>query len=165
MNKYCLYCNKELEAKGTKLNPIRKFCNHTCSSRYFSKMRYNKLKDNEEYKKKNRERFNNWYKNNKERQKINVLNSYHLNKDKWNQRRFVYRNRKKILKHLNTTCFCGNPVKLISNKNYDTYPTLLRGYLNEEDKNKNNKLIEEFTKKNLVGVCSKICLRKYKNGK
>lgn len=161
--KYCLYCNKELDMKeGTKqLNPKRKFCNDICRNRFAAKKRHTRLKDNEEFKQTNRTRFKNWYKNNKDRQKINILNNYKKNTEIWNQRRFVERHRKDILKYLNTTCFCGNPVKIIMHKTYGDYPKLSSGPNNQKESNL--KLIEEYTKKNLIGVCSKICLNKVKN--
>jgi hypothetical protein len=161
--KYCLYCKKELDIKeGTKqLNPKRIFCNSTCNTRYNAKKRHNRLKDNEEFKQTNRTIFKNWYKNNKDRQKTNVLNNYRNNKEKWNQRRFIERHRQDILKYLNTTCFCGNPVKMIMHRTYGDYPKLTGGPNNKKESNL--KLIEEYTKKNLIGVCSKICLNKVKN--
>ena len=161
--KYCLYCGKELDIKeGMKqINSKRMFCNSTCNTRYNAKKRHNRLKDNEEFKQKNRKRFKNWYQDNKEHQKLNVLNNYKNNKEIWNQRRFIERHRQEILKHLNTSCICGNPVKIIMHRTYGDYPKLTGGPNNKKESNL--KLIEEYTKKNLIGVCSRICLNKVKN--
>ena len=78
--KYCLYCGKELDIKeGMKqLNPKRKFCNDICRNRFAAKKRHTRLKDNDEFKQINRTRLKNWYKNNKDRQKNNVLNMFFL---------------------------------------------------------------------------------------
>lgn len=157
--KMCLQCGKELLPIGGKLNPKRVFCDHTCSTRYNALRRHNKLKNNKNFKKKAKERFQKWAKENKEQQKENILKDYYRNKGKWKQRKFAQEHREKIMQFINPKCFCGKETKIIYNKKYGIFPTLKKGSGNEEEK---LKIIKEYTKENLIGFCSQLCLQKEK---
>lgn len=156
----CLYCNKKLELReGQKqLNPSRKYCDRVCQTRYKAREWYKDNKDKPEFKVKAKRRMKNWYSNNKERQNKNTMNDYYKHKEIWNQRHLIYDHRDKIIQFINPLCSCGKPIKIIMHKTFGDYPRLVsRGQEKE-----NLKLIEKYTKENLIGVCSKLCLEKEK---
>lgn len=158
----CSYCGKELDLKEgkRKLNPRRRFCNHTCNTRYNSLKRHNQFKDNKKFKAKARKRFKGWYKKNKDNQNKNLLSYYYKNKGQWRERGFVQEHRKRIMQFINPLCSCGKKTKIIFHKKYGAVPKLSRGKGNEEEK---LGLIKRYTKENLVGVCSQLCLQKEKS--
>lgn len=159
MIKKCLGCKKELVAlPGKRINPKRKFCDHNCASRFNAKKNYEEQKDNLEYKARARNKFNKWYyvEGNRERQNKNVLKHYYLNKDKWAERKFCADQRDRIKQFINPVCASckKEPTKLFFHKNYGDVP-IMKG-----SKKERLWIIKMYTQRNLVGVCSNLCLKK-----
>ena len=157
----CLHCGKELLPREGKKKLVRKYCDRLCATRYKAREWYKNNKDKPEFKEKQKKWMKNWYSNNKERQNKNVVNDYNKHRDIWNERKFSYNNRKKITEYLNSFCSCGKPVKIIMHKSFGNYPKL-KGSAKKEYQESNLKLIENYTKENLIGVCSRLCLEKEK---
>ncbi len=65
--KRCLRCNKVLKVRegAKRLNPIRKCCDRICQVRYGSKEYYDKPKDEQWFKDKQKKSFNRWLNNNR----------------------------------------------------------------------------------------------------
>lgn len=164
--KRCLDCNKELEGREglDKKDWRTKFCDRNCSVRYTSKKRHEELKNNEEYKEKARKRFNAWYQSqeNKISQNKNVLNYYYKNKEQWRDKGFVREHKLKIMKFINPVCHCGNETKIIYHKKNGIAPKLLKGPSHEKE---NLKIVKKYTKENLIGFCSQLCMQKEKRKK
>jgi hypothetical protein len=77
----CLHCNKEFEKSENNYSPNeQKFCRTKCRSRYNSKKRYNRLKNDPDFNEKKKIIFRNWYQRNKEKHKERVLTKYYKNK-------------------------------------------------------------------------------------
>lgn len=162
LNKVCLICKKPLNGYQTK------FCSLKCAQRGDYLNRGDKIrKYSREYYYKNYDRnfkrkqksIKNWYKKNKKRQYKNVLRNYKENKEIWNERHFVNRHRKIILKYINSSCpICGNKVKVIHHKVYGSPHLLLL-----RNKEHNELVLKEYSK-NLIGFCSKICHRNFERG-
>jgi len=134
----CLYCNKELKIReGRKrLNSKRKYCNQTCSTRYTAKKYHLKHKDEQGYKDKQKIKFKEWYKNNKQRQSENVLRYYYKHKDicaSRNNTNKVLNCKKKVPKIDRLCKLCGSK-KDISLK-FEIYPIKAKG-IREAIKNK-----------------------------
>lgn len=71
-NKICVSCGNPFI--GTKL---QKFCCHRCNARYNSRIRYQKIKNTEEYKEKSYQNTKKWVQNNRERFNALCLANYH----------------------------------------------------------------------------------------
>lgn len=142
VKRFCKGCGKKLEKKkGQKrINPKRKFCNTKCQTRYNSKKRYERLKDNEEYKKYHKEYFKEWRKENKEQHNNLMLKNYRQNKKKWNSRI----NTRRILKGNDTykkrelfpeECKnCGSKENL--GIHHEVYPTTIKGIVKASNEGK-----------------------------
>lgn len=156
----CLGCNKELIIlPGQKrINPKRKFCNYTCRTRFNAKVEWNRYKDVQSYKDKAKLKFKNWIlnPNNRERQNKNILKNYYLNKDKWAERKFCADQRDRIKQFINPVCASckKEPTKLFFHKNYGDVPVM------KGRKEERLWIIKMYTKRNLIGVCSRECLKK-----
>jgi hypothetical protein len=160
MKKYCLNCGKELIKKPNKkrLNPIRNHCDSTCKTRYNSKKRYYKLKDDPEEMKKRSNRIKKWYAKpeNKSKQNNRVLKNYYKNKFYWTEPRFVNNHREKFLNLINKKCICGNQIKVIHHTTY---------IFNRNWKNPSGGGMDPFNlweySQFLIGFCSKKCHMKH----
>lgn len=53
-------CKNKFKPRG-----IKKFCSHTCGTRFNARLRYNKLKNNPEFKAKQKIKWKNWINNNR----------------------------------------------------------------------------------------------------
>jgi len=161
----CLFCGKELQPSqyhnpSGKIDERKKFCNHLCGSRYNARKQYELMKSDEGYREMAREKSKQWYKGNRKRQNKNLLRYYYFNKDKWNERTFCHHNKENIKLFINPSCSqCGKPTKLFFHRAYGNYPKLRKGAGNPQER---LKLIEEYVKNNLIGVCSLVCLHKLK---
>lgn len=165
MFKKCLHCRSELKPKmkNGKLftgGLPKKFCNHTCATRYASRKRYNKMKDDKDYTKKKSLTMIKWYNENKEKQKKNIKKNYYNNKDKWVERRWVNVHRKAILTIIPKECSQCNKkgIKVIHHKVYGKTPKLNHSRYAKE---KNFETIKEYATKYLLGFCSKNCHRRH----
>ena len=157
MNKIkCLRCGKEFEPKGIGKYNEKKFCKEICRNRYNACKKYKILRDIPEYREKRRKQFKEWYKLNKDKQKENVLRNYRNNKPRWNERRFVDNHRKDIMKFINPLCSCGKVTKIIFHLKFGNRPLLKSGM----GENNNLELIKKYTEDNLIGVCSRFCMKK-----
>lgn len=166
------YCNKCKKIKNKKLKCVKcgidlnkrtsKYCNKCGiirnkeldniwreTNKKNSKKRYNKNRDNDEFRINNRIYFKKWYEDNKQKQKENLKKDYIKNKKRWDERKFVHDNKEKILKEINKICFmCGKEkIKEIHHKTYEDLP-------------KDN--IKEYCK-SLIGFCSRECHRAYES--
>ena len=65
----CLRCGKEIENDSLR---EKKFCSNLCRGRYNASQYYLKKKNDVDFKNKNKERFNEWYLENKEKHKIKM---------------------------------------------------------------------------------------------
>lgn len=160
----CLYCGSKLEVKEghTKLNPARKYCDSTCQARAEAKKYYEEHKDDPKFMKKRSDFFKNvWYPQNKEKQRQNILNNYYENKDEWKERSFTNKNKARIMLFINPFCSCGKTTQIIFHKRYGHRPLMKLG-AGDETRLYNLKMIKKYTKENLIGVCSKLCLEKEK---
>ena len=165
--KYCEICGKELKKrKGKKrINPKRIFCDEVCKTRYHAHKRYYELRNDKEYLEKQKKKIRSWYKENKEKQRKSVLKDYYKNKNKWEHRKFVNRNRKKILNLLPNECsFCKKKdIKVIHHKTYNMkIPKLISGH--QTTNRKNEEILKDYIK-NLLSFCSKECHRGFERGK
>ncbi len=118
----CESCKQFLQAKvNRKLNSRRRFCNRKCHDKFKWE---NILKNNSNYKEKQRKYIREWYQKNKEHQNKLVLSYYYKNKGEWLERKYANSNKEKIYNLLPNKCFlCGktNP-KLIHHEKYDLLP-------------------------------------------
>lgn len=156
--RYCKNCKEDLREEGfVYVRPGRKFCDEKCRTRYGSKKRYLKFRDDLDFQNKKSNSFKKWYRKNKSKQHKSVLESYYKNKAKWKERTNSNNHRKKILKILSNKChLCLKiGVKEIHHKKYGVWENL--PFRNEELK---NKILKKYCK-NLLGFCSKKCHEKY----
>lgn len=68
----CLCCNKEFEPNNGQGGFTKKFCDSRCRTRYNSKVRYERNKNNPVDAEKRKKCFKRWYERNKDRQKIKM---------------------------------------------------------------------------------------------
>lgn len=66
-NKFCLRCKKIIKKKYGRKSKTKKFCNDMCRARFHATKRYERLKDNPEYKKKAGARTKKWISENRGR--------------------------------------------------------------------------------------------------
>ena len=155
----CKRCDKELIPKeGKRLNPKRIFCNINCQSRYAAAKRYRIMRNNPNYIKRQKERFEKWYKKNKKKQKDLVMKNYNENKDTWNERKFTFKHREKILGILKNECHqCEKEdIRIIHHETYN--------FPKRNGKRGSVKETSEYLKKYckfLLGFCSKKCHCEY----
>lgn len=170
MKKKCKYCNEEFELTKDKIGRLitkQIFCSRNCSNNW----QYN---NNEEYRERVIRNTRAWEKENPEKttekrkkslkkfrertpERFNklMMNDYNRNKLKWNERKFTFHHRKKLLELLPKKCFqCGiNKVKHIHHIEYGKQPKLIKG---RGAKEKNRKYLIKFCE-NLNVFCSKQC--------
>lgn len=108
----------------------------------------------ESYQKKRTKRMRDWYLENKERQKKNVLKNYASNPYKWKARTFNSTYRNELLKFIPQFCVvCNSPnIQFLHIKDYSIRYPLLQGK-SPQDK---QRLFQEYAL-NLQGICSPMC--------
>lgn len=90
-----------------------RFCSDDCSSQFFSKKRYNELKDNDEFKEYHKKRFKIWYAKNKKRHFINIKRNFEAHREEWRMRSAVRHYRKELIELKGGRCQkCGSKEKL-----------------------------------------------------
>lgn len=92
--RFCMFCKKKLTGQR------RKFCSNLCHSRY----RYKLLKDDPEFKKRTKARYQKWRKKNRKHVNAIILPKV----KKWNKKRYWYRRK------LNLCTGCGKKLKDIT---------------------------------------------------
>lgn len=78
----CKHCSQCLEKRGKekRVRPNRKFCNQTCRTRFNARSDYEKNKDDEQYKEKNKKKSKEWYSKNRETHLKKIKESKNLSK-------------------------------------------------------------------------------------
>lgn len=126
--KICEYqsCKKILQPKYNKhlkkywIHPLRRFCDGICQNRSVTLRYYYRNRDSKKYVEKNKQRFKNWYKNNKKRHFELVYKNYYKNRIEWNERKYVNVHKKKIWEIIGRVCVdCGKKAIQVNHKTYD----------------------------------------------
>ena len=119
----CKKCGKEIIERNKKAI----FCSEKCRISYHSNQRRLRNLDNKDFLEYHKNKFSEWYKNNKEKQSKNVLRNYHKNKEKWSIRKSAFNNKKDIFEAKGNKCEkCGSKEKLeMHHKEYKRLPKKL----------------------------------------
>ncbi len=112
-NKVCIGCSKSF---STYIHQ-KKYCSAKCGWSYYS---WNRWRTNEDYRKKRKEYNKQWYEKNKKRHFENIYKHYRKNKGKWNERRYVNKNKQKVWDILGKKCKdCGEEAIEVNHLKYD----------------------------------------------
>lgn len=133
----CRKCKKPFIDKRINRYKHKMFCSRLCQTRYSALKNHHKMKNNKNFKKYKIKKFKRWYYQNKDKQKVNVLNDYYKNKEKWNSRKKTY----SIILHLDYTlhpvlklyckkCKCKNNLTI----HHEVYPTDVKSIIKAIDK-------------------------------
>lgn len=136
MVKNCKLCGSEFKEGGTRFPKV--FCSLTCRTRFNSKKRYYRNRDNPEERLRRKETMAKWYQQNKERQYENVKRDRTRNKSKWNMRRWTAIYKAQLFVLHGSKCFdCGETIVLqLHHKSYDLPPFPLSNHPSELEKQK-----------------------------